>query len=635
MAETTTESTNQPSPDRPDLATRISNAFRVEGRDWDTVNRRVATRILAGTGAALVMLAGGLASFRAVYASKIYPNVHIGDVYVGGMTHDEAIAAVEERIDALNTGSIAYHYQSHTWTPALSDVGVTVDVPALVDEALALGRDAKATDRLLSTSELIQSDTMVPLRFSVQPAALSAWLDSVDADINDPAIDATFTAEGGSLNITDDATGTGADRDEIVTQINDTLATLAPIDDALPTAVVPPRITKADLKANEQAVLSIFSNSVTVRFEGEKWEITPEEVSTFMAFHSSVEAGDLQTTVDFDRLELGKFLNQRFAESVNRDPVNAKVQFYGGQLSATSSAEDGKTLKVTEFANLVAESFLGNHERVDVPVITTKAGVREDNLESLGIKDRLARVDSNFVNSGESRLTNINTGIRLINNTIVAPGEEFSFNRAVGPIDGNPEFVGGQGIVAGVIQDEFGGGICQVVTTAFRAAIFAGLPITQWHAHTYRLSGYELDGWGAGFDASILQPSWESDLEKWADLRFENNTQNFILISSWSENGIHIMEIYGTDDGRTVEISDTTTWDVPPSDDNKWNVQDELAPGTNYISAYPLDGFGASFTRVVSNIPDIDPYERTFASNYHSRGYQCTCSYDMEGEPCW
>ena len=216
----------------------------------------------------------------------------------------------------------------------------------------------------------------------------------------------------------------------------------------------------------------------------------------------------------------------------------------------------------------------------------------------------------------------------------MAPGDDFSFNQSIGPIEGNPDFIGGTGIVAGVIQDEFGGGICQVVTTAFRAGIMAGLPITHWDPHTYRLTGYEKDGWGPGFDASIFQPDWQ-DPSEWSDLKFNNNTENFILISSWADNGIHVVEIYGTATGWDVQISETSVWEAEPNDDNKWVVDWEAASGTNYASAYPVDGLNASFNRTVFDAEGKEMYTRDFTSAYKSRGWQCTCSADMEGVPCW
>ncbi|MCO5225118.1 MAG: VanW family protein [Thermomicrobiales bacterium] len=635
MSEQHVGSESTQSEPRPDVFTKVSQAFQVEDRDWSTVNRRVATRVLAGGGVALAMLAGGMAGFRAAYASKIYPNVSIGDVNVGGMTRDEAIAAVQARVDELNTSTVSYVYQNHTWTPTLAEIGVTVNIDDLVDQAFDLGRDDKAADRLASTTDLLMSSNVVPLHFTINQGALHTWFDTVDTDIDNPAINATFTVQGASLIITDDFTGVVADRDAVVAQLDDALISLERIKTDLPTMVDQPRITKQDLKDNEQEVLNILSNSVTVRFEGKRWEILPEEISGYMIFHSSIESGQLTTKVDFDRLGLATYLRERFVSEVNRSPVNSQVQFYNSQLTATTNSQDGKALKVSEFVDLVAASFMGDHARVDVPVATTRAKVREDNLSELGIKERISRSDSNYqANLGTNRAHNVETGIRLINNTIVAPGDDFSFNATVGDIDNNPEFVDGHGIVGGVITDEFGGGICQVVTTVFRAAIRAGFPITEWHAHTYRLKGYELDGWGPGFDASILQ-NWWQEPDIWPDLRFTNNTDHFILVSSWADNGIHVVEIYGTDPGFDVQISGTSTWEVPPSEENQWNVQNDLPAGHTEISAWPLDGYGAQFTRTVYDAKGEFMYDRTFASQYKSRGFQCTCSPDMDGIPCW
>ena len=635
MADNSVGSPQQPEEIRPDVYTRMSNAFKVEDRDWDTVSRRVATRLLAGGGAVLAVMAAGVAGFRATYASKIYPNTHIGDVSVGGMTAEEATASVQKRVDELNASSVRLTYQNLTWSPTLADLGVSVNVESAVARAMTQGRDEKAADRLMYTNAIIQGTQVVPLNFEMQPAMLNAWFDTVDADINDPAIDATFTVKGAELEITQDSTGTVADRDTITAKLLATLRSLEPLAGELPIVIDQPRITKVDLEANEAAVLNILSNSVTVRFEDKRWEVLPEEVSEFMIFASRVENGQAQTSVDFDRPALSNYLQTRFKPEVNRMPVNARVQFYNGALSATSNAQDGKTLKGPEFASLLADSFIGNHERVDIPVITTQAKVREDNLDTLGITERICRVDSNFTSDvGTDRGHNVGVGINLINNIIVAPGDDFSFNSAVGSIEANPEFRGGTGIVAGVIQDEFGGGICQVSTTVFRAAVMGGFPITEWYPHTYRLTGYERDGWGPGYDASILQPDWQP-AEDWADFRFTNNTENFILISSWADNGIHVVEVWGTNPGWNVQISETVTWEADPNEDNRWVVDYELSAGSTYPSAWPVDGLNASFNRTVFDAAGTELYTRDFTSPYQARGWQCTCSADMEGIPCW
>lgn len=627
----------QPNPetDNHDVLNKVSNAFRVEDRDWHTVSRRVATRLLAGGGAAIALLAAGVAGFRSAYANKIYPNIVIGDVDVGGMSAEDARSAVQSRIEDFDANCVSYSHDDLTWTPTLSELGVSIDTDALVEQAMELGRADKAADRLMYTSKIPQNTEIIPLAFKMQPQYLEQWFDSVEIDIGDPAIDATFTVQGSDLNITQDSTGTGADREAVTSQIFDALRTLKSFDNDLPTDVAHPRITKSDLETNEKAVLKILGNTVGIRFEQQRWEQDPGEISEFMIIESSIKSGKAETSVNFDRELLGDFLRTKYSSEINRMPVNARVQYYNGKLSATSKAIAGKTIKTSEFAEMVAESFLSNHARVDVPVVTTPAKVREDNLDTLGIKERLCRVDSNFTSDvGTDREVNVQVGINLLNNVIVAPGDDFSFNQSIGSIEANPDFIGGTGIAAGVIQDEFGGGICQVTTTAFRAGIIAGLPITRWDPHTYRLQGYERDGWGPGFDASIYQPDY-MPAEDWSDLRFTNNTDNFILISSWSDSGIHVVEIYGTDPGWDVQISDTLTWPSDPSTDNRWVIDWEVGPGVNYPSAYPLDGLFASFNRTVFDADGTEIANRDFTSPYQARGWQCTCSADMENIPCW
>jgi vancomycin resistance protein YoaR len=96
------------------------------------------------------------------------------------------------------------------------------------------------------------------------------------------------------------------------------------------------------------------------------------------------------------------------------------------------------------------------------------------------------------------------------------------------------------------------GGVCQVSTTIFRAALNAGMPITEWYPHTYRLANYEFDGWSPGFDASILQ--FGPDPAAWPDFEFENYTDGWLLIEAYTEYPYVHVNIYGSGDGRTVTL---------------------------------------------------------------------------------
>jgi vancomycin resistance protein YoaR len=102
-----------------------------------------------------------------------------------------------------------------------------------------------------------------------------------------------------------------------------------------------------------------------------------------------------------------------------------------------------------------------------------------------------------------------------------------------------------------------GGGICQVSTTMFRAAMNAGLPITERHAHAYRVGYYENDA-KPGFDATIYSPT--------VDLKFKNDTPGAILVQTEIIEDEHLLlfHFYGKKDGRRVEITEPTLTNVAP-----------------------------------------------------------------------
>jgi vancomycin resistance protein YoaR len=118
-----------------------------------------------------------------------------------------------------------------------------------------------------------------------------------------------------------------------------------------------------------------------------------------------------------------------------------------------------------------------------------------------------------------------------------------------------------------------GGGVCQVSTTLFRAVLNAGLPITERQPHAYRVSYYEQDI-GPGFDATVFLPS--------PDLKFKNNTPSYLLIQTKVDqvNKKLTFDIYGTSDGRKVEISPVRIWDKQPPPPDLYQDDPTLPAGT-------------------------------------------------------
>nr|MBA2246786.1 VanW family protein [Chloroflexia bacterium] len=573
----------------------------------------------------------GLFAFRSVYSDRIYPAVTVGDVPVGGLTTGEAENRLVERAADLEQGTIAFSYGGKVWTPSLAELGVSFDLDRSLANARALGRDDDARSRLAFTADLLREDQRVGLLSVVDENTLNTWFDKVDGDIANPAIDAKVQLSGTQVSIVPETTGTVVDRNAATATIMSSLTSLAPSSLDLPTVIDRPVIFAADLEQVRSDVQDAVSGPVPVAFEANTWSIEAETLVQFLTVETVLEGDSPVAKLTFNQEALAAGLRDRFTPEVDRAPTNAQVAWSDDQgVIATEPSVTGITMMVPEFAAAVSQSFLNGHPNVDIPVVETRPEIDSANLAALKIDTLLATGDSNFAGGSAERDINIGVGTGLLNGTLVRPGEEFSFNGAIGEITADKGYVEAGVVVAERSGKEIGGGICQVSTTVFRAAILAGMPITTWNPHTYRLKGYEADGWGPGYDASILQ--YGSTPEEWGDFKFENATSGWLLVEAWTEYPRMFVRIYGENLGHTVEIVDE--WQSDPITDNEdlEIVDESLGPGTIQQIEYPLDGLEVGFTRVVKDASGAEVYNRAFVTKFKGRGNVFEVSPDMKGQ---
>jgi vancomycin resistance protein YoaR len=336
--------------------------------------------------------------------------------------------------------------------------------------------------------------------------------------------------------------------------ITQALGTLEPVAMDLPTQVAPADVTAKDLEPVIATVNSTMNRSMRVTFENRVWRVDGLALVPYLTVENVVVDGEPTVELGFDKQALASALRELYAGEINRDPVNATVRWDNAVgLVATSASVNGITVNGGAFATAVAEGFLGGSDEVKIPTVILHPDIDSNNLGALGINSVLATGDSNFVGGTWERDENIRVGASLLNGTLVRPGAYFSFNDAIGEITYDKGYQDAAVVVAEQVGRDVGGGVCQVSTTVFRAALLAGMPIGEWHHHTYRLSGYELDGWGPGFDAAILQ--YGSNPGDWADFTFENFTDGWLYIQAYTDGTRLYVSIYGTDTGRSVSIS--------------------------------------------------------------------------------
>ncbi|HEY3083711.1 MAG TPA: VanW family protein [Chloroflexota bacterium] len=226
------------------------------------------------------------------------------------------------------------------------------------------------------------------------------------------------------------------------------------------------------------------------------------------------------------------------------------------------------------------------------------------------LKDVLGAARTSYAGSIPARKWNIELAVERLDGTIVGPGELFSFNRAVGPTTLGAGFRIGYGITmqGGGPQTipSVAGGICQVATTVFQAAFWAGLPFVERHYHLYWIPRYGKAPSGrTGLDATVDDPG--------VDLKFRNTTDDWVRLVGKTDGENVYFEIKGIDPGWAIEVGEPRVYDrVRTIRDVVRREDTSLPPGQELEVEHAEDGFRMALTRLVKLKDEVvDQYSFT------------------------
>jgi len=306
-------------------------------------------------------------------------------------------------------------------------------------------------------------------------------------------------------------------------------------------------------------------------------------------------------------------------DMVSRDieiPVeDALFRFDNGKVTEFRPSKVGRRVNVGEtirsFEHALSAPPHATESSVPVPlaVETINPEVTTGSVNNLGIRELIGRGYSEFTGSIAGRIHNIVLAASKLHGVLIPPGATFSFNDTVGDISAATGYQSAYIIKDGRTILGDGGGVCQVSTTLFRAALDAGLPIAERHAHSYRVHYYELAGYKPGLDATVFAPS--------VDLKLTNNTPGYILIQTKYDTAKKTLtfELYGTRDGRVAQISSHQVWGITPPPPPLYQDDPTLPQGTTKQVDFPAWGAKASFRYYVSRGGETLE-DTTFYSNF-------------------
>lgn len=308
-------------------------------------------------------------------------------------------------------------------------------------------------------------------------------------------------------------------------------------------------------------------------------------------------------------------LIQPISQKIEEKPVNALFKFENNRVTTFRPSENGQTLDIVLLDNKIVSDIPDITDAgrnlavlVSLPIKIVPPDITTEKVNNLGIKELIGVGNSLFYHSIQSRIFNINLAAGRLNGILVAPGETFSFDKALGDVSAFSGYQQAYVIQNGKTVLGDGGGVCQVSTTFFRALLNAGLPIVERHSHAYRVGYYEEDS-PPGLDATIFVPS--------VDLKFLNDTGHYILIQSKIDldNLSLEFELYGTKDGRSVSMTIPVVSNQKPPPPDLYQDDPTLPKGEIKQTDFAAWGADVYFTRTVTRNGKTIIFDK-FVSNY-------------------
>ncbi|MDR1914007.1 MAG: VanW family protein [Clostridiales bacterium] len=243
------------------------------------------------------------------------------------------------------------------------------------------------------------------------------------------------------------------------------------------------------------------------------------------------------------------------APQVYVEPVNATIDRVDGQFIITKEIPGRQMDKETtaaEVKNILAQNRPGT---VDIALSPVAAQFKEEDVAKA--QSLIGSFYTTFSQGANGRNTNIANAANKVNNTTLQPGEIFSTNNALGPSTVENGYAVAPVIVGGKLEEDVGGGVCQVSSTLYNAVLFAELEVVERTNHSLKV-GY-LD---YGFDATLAGD--------YLDFKFKNNTNLPIFIECIIEGGRLTANIYGIEihePGRELKFHNQLLETIQPGAD--------------------------------------------------------------------
>jgi len=326
----------------------------------------------------------------------------------------------------------------------------------------------------------------------------------------------------------------------------------------------------------------------------------------FVVYDHLLEGGEVKTYVGTKKRTVHSEAELlRWIKTLERPPKNARF-VYAKDRGWYAVEKVGYRIPREEALAAYRQALAQGKKVFYLPAETLEPEVSVHGLELRGIRELVAEGVTDFRGSSWNRVQNLRLAARKLDGIIIPRGAVFSFNQALGPVDEEHGYKEGYVILGDRTEKGVGGGVCQVSSTVFRAAFFAGLPILERKPHSYQLRYYR----PAGLDATVYAP--------WVDLKFKNDTPGDLLLRTYVRGTKLIVRLFGTKDREVTWKGPIYLEKTPPLPPREI-VDPTLPPGTRKQVDWPAAGAKVEVLRTI-RYADGRVVEESFVSTYKPWG---------------
>src|SRR5512143_37654 len=561
--------------------------------------------VLIALAACLLVLAFGFIAFQIYFSARVLPGVSVWNIELSGKSLDEAAAALDAAFKAkFNTARVDLSDGRQAWIANPIDLGIYFDARATAQAALDLSQRGVEGQ----TQVLLNGADLAP-RIVFSPNLARAYFEQVAAQINRPPIDAGVQLNGTQVITTPAQIGRELDVAAALKLLPDLAKTDGAKRIVLPIDTEQPHLT--DVSAVAAQLQRVLNRNMTLVLanpspgEPASWDLTPQQLLSFLMMDKATDGKAIEVRFDGDALRAGL---ADLAQQIDRAPENARFTFNDDtrQLEVIKPGKIGRALDITTTLTRMTDALARGDQQVTLAVNEQRPEFFDDaKAADLGITELVSTGQTFYAGSSAERMKNINAAAASQHGVIVKPGEVYSFNQNLGDVSLDNGYAEALIIFNGQTVKGVGGGVCQVSTTAFRAAFAGGYPIIERWPHAYRVGWYER-GFGPGLDATVFSP--------YVDFKFKNDTPYHILIEAYANDaaGRLTFKFYSTSDGRQVTISDPIIENVVPHPPDKIEEDPTLPAGTRQQVDYAADGADVTVKRTVTRGGQVISEDRVF-----------------------